>query len=125
MLASETYERHRATADRLIARYGGGAELVRIEGGTPPQNPWDPPGDQQEVLYSVQFIETGYAIDHMAGTLIQTGDVIGVIAVPASITPALTDKLRLRGQDFHIMDVKPVQPAPGAPVLQFAIQARR
>lgn len=125
MLTSETYERHRATADRLIARYGGGCSLVRIEGGEIPQNPWDPPGDQQEVLYPVQFIETGYAIDHQAGTLIQTGDVVGVIAVPATITPALTDRLRLRGHDFSIMDVKPVQPAPGALVLQFAIQARR
>ena len=125
MTTPETYARHRATADRLIARYGGGAVLVRMEGGAEPQNPWDPPGDATPVAYPVQFIETGYQLDYQAGTLIQAGDVLGVIAAPASITPLLSDTFRHKGMDYTIVDLKPVQPSPDALVLQFAIQARR
>ena len=118
------HTRHQSTATRLITRYGGAAALVRMEGGVQ-VNPWDDPPDEAEVAYSVQFIETGYQFDNLDGTLIQSGDVLGIIAVPASITPNLTDTFRLRGHDYTLIDLKPVQPSPGAVVLQFAIHARR
>ena len=124
MITPETYTRHRATADRLIGRYGGAAVLVRIVRGVQ-VNPWDDPPEAEEVAYSVQFIETGYQFDNLDGTLIQSGDVLGIIAVPANITPNLTDTFRLRGHDYTLIDLKPVQPSPGAVVLQFAIHARR
>ena len=123
MTGPETYARHRAAADRLIARYGGGAELLRTE--TTGGGPSDPTGGTTTTTaYPVQFMETGYQLGNLDGTFIQSGDVLGVMAVPATITPALTDKLRLRGRDFTLVDLQPVQPSPDAPVLQFAIQAR-
>lgn len=122
MTTPETYARHRATADRLIARYGGAAVLVRRgEGGG---DPWNPePGPDE--LYPVTYVETGYQVGLHDGTLIQTGDVLGVMAVPDGVTPRPVDRLRIGGVDHSLADVKPVQPSPDAPVLQFSFQARR
>ena len=126
MITPETYTRHRATADRLIGRYGGAAVLVRIVRGTiDPDQPWIPVTDV-EVLTPVSYIETGYQVGLHDGTLIQSGDVLGVMAVPATVTPTVAvDRLRVGGADYLLLDVKPIQPAPGAAVLQFAFQARR
>ena len=115
--------RAKSAADRILARYGGEAELVRLESTPEPVNPWDDPSETVEVVLPVQTIESGYSIDHVGNTLIQAGDVMVVIASEAQ--PALTDKLRLRGRDHTIIDIKPVQPAPGGPVAHYAIHARR
>lgn len=117
--------RARSTADRLFARYGGAMSPVRLEGGTPPQNPWDPPGEQEQVLYPVQIIETGYQQDYHAGTLIQAGDRLGMMAVPASVTPVLSDRLRIDGDDYMLLELRPVQPAPDGETVAYAYQARR
>lgn len=117
------FNRAKSAADRILARYGGQAELVRIESTSEPQSPWDPPSQTVEVMHPVQTIETGYSIDHMNGALIQAGDVMVVIA--SDIEPLLSDTLRLRGRVHMIVDIKPVQPAPGGPVAHYAIHARR
>lgn len=124
MVTPDTYTRHRATADRLIARYGGAAALVRIVPGTPdPSQPWIPVTDE-EVLTPITYVETGYEVGLHDGTLIHSGDILGVMAVPAGIIPTVAvDRLRVGGADYLLLDVKPVQP--GAVVLQFAFQARR
>ena len=118
-----TLNRAKSAADRILARYGGEAELVRLESTPEPVNPWDDPSETVEVVLPVQTIETGYSIDHMNGTLIQAGDVMVVIA--SDVEPLLSDTLRLRGRGFMIVDIKPVQPAPGGPVAHYAIHARR
>ena len=118
------HTRHQSTATRLITRHGGAADLVRTEGGTEPQNPWDPPGDAVDVFYPVTILETGYQQDYHAGTLIQAGDKLGLVAVSASITPNLSDRLRIDGRTYSIMEIKPVQPAPGGAVVAYSYQAR-
>jgi len=114
--------RARAIADRLIARHGGAAVLVRTEGG--PQNPWDPPGGG-DVLYPVTIIEAVYQRDYHPDGLIQAGDKLGTMAVPATVTPELSDRLRLDGVDFNIMELTAIQPAPDGVVVAFGFVARR
>lgn len=122
MGAPETYTRHRATSDRILNRWGGTAYLVRE--GEPGGTEWEPePGEDE--LHAVSFIETGYALDHDSGTLIAAGDLLGIFAVPADIIPTMADRFQVNGAEHVIIDLKPIQPAPGAPVLQFAIHARR
>ena len=124
MTTPETYTRHRASADRLIARYGGGAVLVRsVTTGGGPSDPSG--GSTTETEYPVTYIETGYQVGLQDGTAIQAGDVLGVMAVPAGIVPKPIDKLKIGGVVHTLMDLRPVQPSPDAPVLQFAFQARR
>jgi hypothetical protein len=115
--------RAKSAADRILARYGGEAELVRLEAGTEPEFPWDPPAEDQEVYLPVQAIETGSSSDYLGDTLIEAGDVVCVIA--SDTEPRLSDKLRLRGHDHVILDIKPVQPAPGGPLSHYSIHARR
>tara|TARA_R100000935_G_scaffold55922_1_gene86528 strand:- start:6816 stop:7184 length:369 start_codon:yes stop_codon:yes gene_type:complete len=122
MIRPETYTRHRETADRLIARYGGGAVLVQKGELTGPS--YDPV-QGPDVETPVRYIETGYQVGLHDGTLIQTGDVLGVMAVPISVTPLPVDKLRIDGLDHSLFDVRPIQPSPDAPVVQFSFQARR
>ena len=117
------HTRHQSTATRLITRHGGAADLVRTEGGTEPQNPWDPPSGG-DVLYPVTIIEAVYQKDYHPDGLIQAGDKLGTMAVSASITPNLSDRLRIEGRTYSIMEIKPVQPAPGGAVVAYSYQAR-
>jgi len=113
-----TVNRAKSAADRIITRHGGEAALVRETDA--PVNPWDDPGGV--VILPVLLIETGYSIDYVSNTLVQAGDIM--VAIASDTEPALSDKLRLRGHD-PIIDMKPVQPAPGGPVTHYTIHARR
>ena len=112
------YTRALETADRLIARYGQDAALIRLT-GTPPVNPWDDPSQIEETLL-VKFIETGLTEDLQGSTLIQAGDVVGLIE--SGFQPRLTDKFMLRGVIYSLIDVQPMQP--GGPLLATRIVAR-
>lgn len=116
----ETYQRHRRTADRLIAKYGRDAYLVRE--GEPGGEPWDPQPGVDE-LFPIQFVETGYQVGLHTDTLIERGDLLGMMAVPADVTPELSDRLRVDGVDHSLVDLKPIRP--GESALAFAFQARR
>jgi hypothetical protein len=123
MATPETYTRHRATADRLLTRYGGAATLVQeaegetydVETGTYIRDP--------DLEYATQFIATAYDETLHEGFLVMPGDVLGIMAVPTSNpTPKPADKLKLSGVVHLIIGIKTVQPA--ATVLQYAVQAR-
>lgn len=100
--------RAKALADRLCAEHGGSAVIVREEGGTEPQNPWDDPGEPVEVEYPVEFVETGYQVGTHDADLVQTGDLLGVMAVPMAITPQPLDVMRVHDRDFILIDLKPL-----------------
>ena len=110
--------RARSIADRLITRHGGPALLVRD--GEPPVNPWDPPGGEQQL--PVNFLEGGFTIDLIDGTLIQAGDVLGVMG--GDTAPRLSDKLRWRGQDHVLVGIHPVQPDGDGPPVHWRLHAR-
>jgi hypothetical protein len=118
----ETYTRHLATADRLIARYGGGAVLLKKGPLT---------GPSYDLIYGpdievpVTYVEIGYQVGLQDAALILTGDLLGVMAVPAGATPQPADRLKIGDAVHTLVDVKPLQPSPDAPVLQFSFQARQ
>ena len=115
--------RMRRHADRLIATHGGPAAIIRME-GSEPQYPWDPPGEPAEVAYPVRYIETGYQAGYHDQTLIAAGDVLGIMAVPATITPKPLDVLRIGAVEYRVQDVKPMQPDSSGAVICFSFQAR-
>jgi len=115
------HTRHQSTATRLITRHGGAGALVRAGEVTGPE--WAPVFGPELVL-PVTILETGYQQDYHAGTLIQAGDKLGLMAVSASVTPGLSDRLEIDGREYQMVEVKPVQPAPGGAVVAYSYQAR-
>ncbi len=113
--------RARAAADRLITRHGGAALLVQQ--GAVPLNPWDPPATLSET--PVQIVETGATDDYQPATLVQAGDRVGVMAVPASVTPSLSDRLKVGGLEFALLELTAMQPDPGGVIVAYRYHARR
>ena len=114
--------RARDTAQRLLNRHGGPADLVRVTSSQ--ATPWDE-GGTTTALLPVQMVETGATEDTVGGTLIETGDIVGVMIPEGGVVPALSDKLRLRGHDHALVELQPVQPDPSGPVIHWRFQARR
>lgn len=116
--------RAKALADRLCRDHGGAAELVRTTVGDGSGNPWDPLPTIDE-LHPVSYIETGYQVGLHDAELVQSGDLIGVLAVPADIVPKPIDRLRVPGRSgaFTLLDLKPLTTNGGA-VICYSFQAR-
>lgn len=110
-------DRARSIAARLIARHGGPAVLVRET--APPSAPWDPPGGTE--LVPCQFLEGAFELDHIDQTLIQRGDITGLVTGAA---PLLSDKLRVRGTDYALLSVHPVQPDTTSPPVHWRVHGR-
>ena len=112
--------RARTTADRLLARHGGEATLLRTT-TVPGANSWDPP-TVTTTQTPVQFIETGVELDLVDGQTVQEGDLLGMMS--ASVTPELVDVLSVNGKLYTLLSIKPVQPAPGEPITHFTVHGR-
>lgn len=118
---SETFTRHRATADRLITNYGGAATLVGPE--TLP-DPVTGQGGGAGAREPIQYIETGYQMGLMPETLVERGDIIGIMAVPATFTPDTSYKIDFGGGAVSLLSVRPVQPSSDGAIIQYSFQAR-
>mgnify|MGYP005854658029 CR=1 FL=1 len=112
--------RARTTADRLLARHGGEATLLRTE-TIPPENSWESP-TVTTTSTPVQFTETGVELDLVDGQTVQEGDLVGMLS--ASVEPELIDLLRVNGRIYTLLSIRPVQPAPGEPITHFSIHGR-
>ena len=105
---SYDYSRLRATADRLIAKFGVDAILHR-------------PGTVNETTYpTVQLpgpkdpcivVRDTYSAMERTGTLIEEGDVKLLIAV-TDTPPTTADRLEVQGVTYHLQSVDPIQPGP-------------
>lgn len=99
------YRRLEATAQRLIAKWGKTATLVREERSGPPHAPVVVP-----VEHEVKLVDTGYNITNRNETLIHTGDKLGLISTDAAVVPELGDELVVDGLEYHLVDVQPLNP---------------
>lgn len=110
-------KRHRRAADRLTAKYGGAAVLVRLDvdgigpGGIP---------NYTRTEYDVQAIETGSREAFGIAPGYDAGDRLGVINVlDTGVTPQLDDELIAGGETLRLREIEPVQPNPGEPAILF------
>lgn len=121
-MSAYNYGRLKATADRLIGRFGRSGTLSRP--GSPTGPAYDPtPGTP--TTYAVSYVVDDYRNSELDGTRVLQSDKKLTMAVKAlSITPATSDTLvETDGSVYKIIDVKPLQP--GATTLLWEIQARR
>src|SRR3954454_20882687 len=95
------YSRAKATAERLIKKYGQEATLRKA--GVPTGDPWRPV-EGSTTDYKVQVVLTDYTDQDRDGTLIQQTDKKALIV---GHEPGDADKLILNGKEHEIVRVMP------------------
>jgi hypothetical protein len=114
------YTRSRATADRLITRFGQAGAIRRNTAGD--GDPWEP-GAGTDTDHSVQLAVIDYTSRDRDGTLIQQSDRRVLISAQGlAITPTSGDQVVIGGQAYAIIDVKPLEP--GGTVVMYEAQVR-
>lgn len=105
-MAAFDYARPKATATRLIARFGKAGAIVRM---TESGDPWNP--GLVPVPYDVTLVVLDYSLRERESTLIGARDRRVLISTDGvTITPTNSDKLRLGGVDYEIQWIKPLEP---------------
>lgn len=122
------YSRAKATADRMIARYGQIATLRRPTASGPAYNPT--PGGP--VDYDVTVVVTSYSAHEIAesgGRVLATDRKVLLAAGNLSITPRPSDKLMLGGEVCQIVgpdEGRGIQTAaPGGVTVLYELHCRR
>lgn len=115
---SYDYSRLRATADRLIARFGQTATLIKPGAMTGPE--YDPrPGPATE--HQITVVDENQMQRDQSGTLIGEAVHALIVSTAGGIVPERQDRVRLaNGRDLEVLDVRPT--APGGAVLLWEVR---
>lgn len=115
---SYNYAPIRATAERLIARFGQAATLVKPGAMTGPE--WDPV-PAAPVEYAITAVDENQMQRNQSGTLIGEAVHALIISTAAGVTPDPADRVRLAdGRDLEIIDVRST--SPGGMVVLYEVQ---
>lgn len=116
------YARSRATADRLIKRFGQ-AGAIRRSVTTGGQS-WNPgSGSTVTTDYPCTLVLLDYSAREIDGSLIRATDKRVLIAkADLMIEPLQSDGLVIGGKAYSIMNVSPL--SPGGTVVLYEVQAR-
>ncbi|MGV1756097.1 hypothetical protein ACQZ6F_08715 [Rhizobium sp. A22-96] len=113
------YGKARATAERLIAKFGQKASLRRIVNSGPDYDPLQTSED-----FACSLVDLDHSEAHVGDTLIQRGDRMVYLSTEGlPITPTLADKLLIGGAEHAIVDLQPL--SPGGTVVFWQLQVRR
>lgn len=116
-MSAYDYARPRATASRLLARFGLTGAIRRYAASGSPHDPTLTPTDYAATLFDDPDGWQG-AID---GTLVRMTDKKVIVSVLA-IQPTESDKIVIGGSEYEIVRVMPLSPS-GVDVM-WTIQAR-
>lgn len=112
------YSRSKATASRLISRFGQSATLTQETLTGPDYNP-----TITETDYTVKVAVMEYSNLEVDGSSIQQTDRMAYLSTDGlSVTPQTDDKLTIGGQEHQIINVKPL--SPGGTVVFYELQVR-
>lgn len=118
-MAAFDYDKARATAARLITKFGQKGSLRRIASAGPDYDPVQTSED-----FACSFVDLDRSQAHVADTLIQRGDRMVYLSTEGlSITPTLADKVLIGGIEHAIVDIQPL--SPGGMVVFWQLQVRR
>lgn len=113
------YTRTRATAERLLSRFGQTGALRRTTSDGDVFNPTQTTAD-----HACTFAVLDYAKKDVDGTLIkQTDQMVYLSTSGLSVTPETTDQLIVAGSPLTVVSVKPLSPA--GVVVMWELQVRR
>lgn len=111
------YSGLKATAERLIARFGQSATLVKTTTSGPDYDPTTTTSESD-----ITLVETDYSMTNRNETLVQAGDKIWIVSTDG-LEPKLEDKIKLGGVTYYPQDVQPLNP--GGTTLMFTVHARK
>ncbi|MBB6484861.1 hypothetical protein [Rhizobium lusitanum] len=118
-MAAFDYDKARATAERLIAKFGQKGSLLRIRSAGPD---YDPVQTSEE--FACSFVDLEQSQVHVADTQVQRGDRTVYLSTEGlSITPTLADKVLIGDVEHSIVDLQPL--SPGGMVVFWQLQVRR
>ncbi len=114
------YDRARATAERMISRFGQAGAIRRA--GAPTGDAWNPtPGTP--IDHACNLVVLDYSAREIDGTLIRSTDrKIYVAALGLAIEPTEADRVVIDGVALEIVNVMTLAPAGTA--VYFELQAR-
>lgn len=113
------YTRTRATAERLLSRFGQTGALRRTTSDADPFNPVQTTAD-----YPCTFAVLDDAKKDINGTLIrETDQMVYLSTAGLSVTPETTDQLVVGGAPLTVVNVKPLSPA--GTVVFYELQIRK
>ncbi|MGV1833943.1 hypothetical protein ACQZ6C_04215 [Rhizobium rhizogenes] len=118
-MAGFDYAKTRATAERLIARFGQQGQFRRIASSGPDYDPVQTSED-----FACMLVDLDYAQAHVGDTLIQRGDrMVYLSTAGLSIVPVLSDRLLIGGVEYAIVRIQPL--APGGTTVLWQLQVHR
>ena len=116
------YTRPKATAERLLARFGQIGAIRRVAVSDDNDTPWDGSDDTVTTTdYACTLVVTEYSLRERESSLIGATDRKVLISTSGvSITPAVSDKLVIEGAAYPIVRIDPL--SPGGTVILWAAQ---
>lgn len=122
-MSTQTYLNARAKVEQKLAQYGRVAHLVRQGDSTTGESePWRPQRDAPDKL-EVRILETSNSLTHAPETVIQRGDIFGIMSAAGAVPDELRDRLVDMGKTYEFVEVKPIQP--GTVSIMYEFHARR
>jgi hypothetical protein len=119
-MAAFDYAKTRATAERLLARFGQQAIILRAGTGTGPAHN---PGPATPTQHPCTAVVTDYRASERQGTEIEVNDRKILISTEGlAIAPATKDKITVGGKTFNLVNVKTLNP--GGTALIYTAQGR-
>ena len=113
------YARSKASADRLLTRFGQSGTLLKYTKSGPSYDPvitWPP--------HACTFVVLDYANREVDGTRILATDKQVLLAKASlAIEPTTADKLLIGGVEHKLIAVKPI--SPGGTTILYELQVRR
>ena len=113
------YSNLASTASRLISKYGQSLLLVRSGDSVDPVTGTVTTGS--DINFKIMGILQTYPDNLIDGTRIKASD--RLVIIDGSVTPLLTDKIKLESQEWNIESIKTSNPS-GTRLVHF-VQARR
>lgn len=112
------YARIRRTSERLLARFGQTATLIKP--GIPVGPEWDQTqGSTTE--HPITVVDENQMQRDQSGTLIGEAVHALIVSTAGGVTPERADRVRLaNGRDLEVLDVRPT--APGGVVLLWEVR---
>lgn len=118
-MATFDYAKSRATAERLIAKFGMAGTIRRSVSSGPSYDPVI-----TDVDYACQLVVLDYEDSKVDGTLIRKSDkMIYISTAGLTITMSESDKVIADGKEYAVEKLKPLSPA--GLVVFYEVQGRR
>lgn len=108
-------------AEPLIKQFGRTAYITGEGEPTGPE--WNPqPGEP--IREPVSFVQTRYSMTNRNDSLVQVGDVMGIISTEGGFVPDKSKhKIEIDGEVYSFIDVQPLRPGPV--VMLYKFQSRK